>query len=637
VYAARVSSDAHWLGERAPAIPSQPARAAMRSLYVTMRDGVRLAIDVHVPDGEGRRATILRQTRYLRALSARSALRGLPLGVPFDLLHRTRQAFLAAGYAWVDVDVRGTGASFGGWPYPWAKEEVEDGREIVDWIVRQPWSDGSVGTLGISYDGTCAEMLLVNRHPAVRAIAPMFSLHDVFRDVAFPGGVHLSWFTEAWSTYNAALDANDFPRGIASVLWQMARGAEASPAPHGLDVALRPLARLGRERFDRMIRGTLGALFEGARVVDGDRDTLAHAVRAHADNIDIHAGALGVSFRDQTGISRTRPDATVDTFSPHAHAAALEESGAAIYSISGWRDGAYPRSAIERFARVRTPGSRLTIGPWVHTGRLRVRPFEVSTDPSFDLDAELLAFFDEALRGRVARSDGAHAHWYTMGEEAWKRGDAWPPPSRPHTLHLGEGRALVTGACTREGGENVDFDPAIGTGTRSRWRTLLALVGGDYPDRRERDRALVCFDSAPLEHDTEVTGHPVLTLFASFAATDGAVFAYLEDVAPDGRVAYVTEGQLRALHRAHRGLDAHGLPLRSFEAADARPLAPGAIEELVIDLLPVSWRFRRGHRFRLALAAGDADHFAPVGERAGFRAHRGPRTPSRIVLPIVSA
>src|SRR5262249_22473159 len=79
---------------------------------------------------------------------------------------------------------------------------------IVDWIVAQPWSSGKVGALGISYDGTCAEFLLLNRHPAVRAVAPWFSCFDTYADVAFPGGIHASRFTETWGRINDALDRN---------------------------------------------------------------------------------------------------------------------------------------------------------------------------------------------------------------------------------------------------------------------------------------------------------------------------------------------------------------------------------------------------------------------------------------------
>ena len=53
-----------------------------------------------------------------------------------------------------------------------------------------------------------AEMLPVNRHPAVKAVAPRFSLFDTYLDIAFPGGIHDAWFTENWRRLNEALDRN---------------------------------------------------------------------------------------------------------------------------------------------------------------------------------------------------------------------------------------------------------------------------------------------------------------------------------------------------------------------------------------------------------------------------------------------
>ena len=112
------------------------------------------------------------------ALLARIRLRGLAELVvdPLDSQGRLgaiKQRFIAQGYAWVDVDTRGSGASFGSRPWDFSPDEIQDGAEVVDWIVAQPWSNGRVGAAGASYSGTAAEFLLVNRHPAVKAVATL--------------------------------------------------------------------------------------------------------------------------------------------------------------------------------------------------------------------------------------------------------------------------------------------------------------------------------------------------------------------------------------------------------------------------------------------------------------------------------
>lgn len=626
----RDRADAHWMPPRAP---MRRVRVDRRSLYLTMRDGVRIAVDVHVPRGRPRMPSIVRQTRYLRALDAR-----LPIASLFDLHARTRPLFLGAGYAWIDVDVRGTGASTGRWSSPWSPEEVQDGVEVVDWIVRQPWSDGRVGSLGVSYDGTAADMLATTRHPAVRAVAPLFSLYDVYADVAFPGGIHLAFFTERWSAYNAALDRDAFGEGMGRALHLLGRAGAVSPSPRGLERVFAPLAR-DRARWDRTVPALLSAAIRGVKRVEGDIDgsSLAEATRAHRENVDIHASALALTFRDDARLSPVHPDRTIDSFSPHAFRRDAEASGVAIYSMSGWRDGGYPHSAIKRHLSVRTPGSRLTLGPWIHSGKLAVEPFAVARATRFDHDAELLAFFDEHLRDRPHEGDGQPVHYFTMVEGRWKSAPRWPPPNTEEiAFHLEKNRRLID-AVPREPGADVHHeDGTSGTGERSRWRSLISLVPGDYPDRRERDARLLFWETPSLDRDLEITGHPRVVLHASWDdANDGQLFAYLEDVAPDGRVAYITEGQLRALFRGleHRLACEAPVPLRAYTRASARPLVAGEVVELAFDLLPISWLVRRGHRIRLAVAGADRDHFAVLSPRS-FRVHRGPDAPSRIELPV---
>jgi putative CocE/NonD family hydrolase len=160
-----------------------------------------------------------------------------------------------------------------------------------------------------------------------------------------------------------------------------------------------------------------------------------------------------------------------------------------------------------------------------------------------------------------------------------------------------------------------------------------------YNDRASRDERLLTYTSEPLEADTEVTGHPVVTLQVASTATDGAFFAYLEEVTPDGDVTYVTEGALRALHRRLAPEpDALGLPRHTFRRADARPLVPGEVAELTFDLQPISYRFAAGSRIRLARAGGGAGHCArvPAAGDVAWRVQRNAARATSIVLPVVA-
>jgi hypothetical protein len=207
---------------------------------------------------------------------------------------------------------------------------------------------------------------------------------------------------------------------------------------------------------------------------------------------------------------------------------------------------------------------------------------------------------------------------------------------------LAPGRALTRAPAEGEGADEYAVDPESTTGTSSRWHALGEPTWTEYGDRADADQRNLVYESAPLELDLEVTGHPLIHLTLRTDGRDAAVFAYLEDVDPKGRVGYVGEGQFRALHRRVRPASeapyALTVPYHSFARADAEPLVPGESAELVFDLLPISHRFRKGHRIRLALAGADRDQFAaPPGAASRWWVEHGGAAGSRLELPVVRA
>ena len=151
---------------------------------------------------------------------------------------------------------------------------------------------------------------------------------------------------------------------------------------------------------------------------------------------------------------------------------------------------------------------------------------------------------------------------------------------------------------------------------------------------------VMTYTSAPLVEDVEITGHPVVTLHLRSTHQDGAVFVYLEDVAPEGRVRYIGEGQLRLLHRrvseAVPPFVTMG-PYHSYAQADGRPMVAGELEEITFALLPTSVLFRAGHRIRIAIGGADADTFAriPTDGSPVYTIERGADRASQITLPVI--
>lgn len=560
--------------------------ASFESFHLAMSDGVRIALDVAVPNDHptgGPLPTILEMTRYWRR-------RGSDL--PF-----TVKKALQRGFVWVTMDERGTGASFGGWPAPLTDRALQDAGEVMDWIVQQPWSNGKVGASGVSYPGMAAHQLATLGHPALKAIVPMSDTWDQYQDLIFPGGVFNQGFLESWSEILHTMDRNSF------IIIE-------------------------------------GELFRLPPVDDDKSETLLkEALAGHAGNLDAYAAFQGISSRDDPGLSGL----TLDESSTHTRSGELNASGIAIYHWGSWLDAGSADGVIDAFMSSTGP-RRGVIGSWTHD--LSANAF-AGTDnrwepvPSFQAQwEEALNFFDDILRKEKPLQDRV-LRYYTMGEGLWKSTPTWPVPGTSiETLFLGEDGALTHSTPERPEGEDlyeVDFE--VESSATPRWLGPL-FSNTWYPDRTERDQALLTYQTGPLGADLEVTGHPVVHLNLSSTHSDGAFFVYLEDVNPQGVVTYVTEGILRGIHRkvTAKGASWRGsLPHHSYLAADIEPMAPGEVVELAISLQPTSFLFRKDHRVRIAIAGHDASSFRriPATGTPLLKVQRNLTHPSRIELPVV--
>lgn len=560
----------------------------VRSLYVPMRDGVRIALDVVLPEGlaDGERVpTILTMTRYWRSWEGDG---------PNDL-----QRFLTShGYAVVWGDSRGTGASFGVWPHHRSRDETLDFREVMDWIVAQPWSDGTIGGWGNSYTANTNDWFAEVGHPAFKAGVSRFPDFDPYTDLYFPGGVPNAYMGSNWGLRVKEMDLN---------------------AP--------------RRRDGRMV---------GVKPVDEDPDgtLLAAAVEARRDVPSVWESFRVLTYKDEAmplwdGVS-------MDWWGIHSHTADVERSGSAIYSWASWTDAGTAQGVLHRFMTLSNP-QRAAIAAWSHGAREDASPFHPAVhalDPPTEAQRlEDLCFYEEYVRG-----DGGPQHelvYRTMGEDRWKRTTAWPlPQTRHQDWYFREGGGLSRSAPDRSGADDYRVDFTHTTGTRNRWATNNGAGDVVYPDRAEADSKLLVYTSEALERDVEVTGHPVVTLHMSSTHQDGAVFVYLEDVTPDGRVLYIGEGQLRLLHRRVSEEPSPFVtagPYHSYKEADAEPMTPGEVEEVTFALLPTSVLFRAGHRIRIAIGGADADTFARIPSEGSpvYSVLRSPGLPSRITLPVI--
>lgn len=525
------------------------------SLYVLTRDGTKIAIDVMLPKDlppATKIPALMSITRYWRAKENRQ---------PDNL----QKFFVGHGYALIMVDVRGTGASFGTWTMPWSKKEIEDYGQVVDWIVTQSWSNGKVGAYGNSYGGNSAQLLATLNHTAVKAVMPRHYEFDEYTDVPFPGGILNEWLVKTWNDSNHQLD----------------EGAGVKPVDE-----------------------------------DADRSLLRQAIKEHANNIDLYQAARAITFRDEALSVGGSGRVTLDDISIRNYAKEIERSKVAINNWGGWFDAGTADAVIKSFLTFNNT-QRAVIGSWNHGATQNASPYFSVNSQRISIMYEGLRFFDHYLKGiDTGVASEKVLFYYTMGEERWKQTKVWPVDgSKNMRLYMAGDNSLSESApALTAGADAYKVDYEASTGEKNRWRTQL---GGQviYPDRAEEDRRLLTYTSQPLTADTEITGHPVINLYVTSTQTDGAFFVYLEEMDEAGRVTYLTEGQLRAIHRKvskDRPPYQTLVPYHTFKKKDAMPLVPGEIAELRFGLLPTSVLIKKGHRIRVAIAGHDKSVFARI-------------------------
>ena len=596
--------------EYAKTRPAMFQVGAPRSLFITMRDGCRLALDVYLPQAGSSREppksklpTLLILTPYYRRFKLKSGAPATTEQSPNA--GRWRDLFVSRGYAVVVCDVRGTGASFGTRDSFRSPAERDDHREIAEWIVRQTWSDGSIGATGISYVGAAADFLASTGHPAVKAIAPLFAVWDTYSDHYYPGGLLLNRLAATYDELMIALD---------------------------------------QDRRDLLPKFAYfkDPNFDGPQPVDDDPEgrLVRAAVAEHQNNFRMTEFIREFRFSDDNLASD--PAITPATFSPYAYCGGVDHD-VAVYSVSGWYDGAgYANGGIARFLTLPNPKRHLLLGPWDHGARINGSPWRARPEPDFPLLAEVLRFFDHYLMGLTTGLDReAPVHYFVMHEERWHATATWPPGASALSLYLGPQGNLVD-APAGPASDTYATSFTFGTGNLTRYERIAAIDVRDYyADWHGRDEALLRYSSAPLREPVTLAGHALVTLWLEADQPDAAIHVYLQEVEEDGRCRYVTEGMLRALHRRTAPCPAHyktSWPWRTFARSDAAILPRGAPVEITFALLPAGWEFKAGSRVRLAVAGGDRDHIVqvPHGRPPRLRIHHGIAHRSRLVLPIRS-
>jgi putative CocE/NonD family hydrolase len=514
-------------------------------------------------------------------------------------------------------DARGSGASGGHRETEFSRDEISDLGELVNWATNQPWSNGRMGTFGQSYEGATAELTAAASQPAMKAVAAFSSQFDVGM-LVFPVGVYDQASMQSWSDLIRKLD-------------------------EGGDVCVaRGLSGLRCWWESRFVRGV--------KRVDADSDgrQLAQMLAQRHNQYPTEQLAKA-EFQDDPLPLRDGSSTTLAEMSVFGYRTQIESSQVAIQVWCGWMDADVCEGALSRYLTFKNP-QQVIIGPFSHGLEFNADPFLTPSqhsppEPAVEQQYRMMAdFFDGLLRPEVSSPIESGIRYYTMGEGQWHQTKVWPPQGFDSTTRLyfeANHTLSSTPPVAVSAGDVYPVNFATSTGKNNRWATELNL---DilYPDRSGEDSKLLVYTGAPLATDVEVSGSPRVVLEVASTAKDGAFFAYLEDVAPNGQVTYLDEGELRAVNR--KQMEAHERPYHSLGPAsgnsrrDAQPLLPGKPAELKFSMWPTSILLRKGHQIRVALAGADAGVFRryPPGGDVTWTVYRQSALASYVELPMRS-
>lgn len=559
------------------------ARPLLTSQYVSGYDGTELAIDLWLPqpkiDGQDKLPAIVEFTRYWRSAQT-------PNRQPSDTISH----FVKNGYVFMIVDARGTGASFGSRNTEFSPEEVKDMGAIIAWAARQPWSNGRVATLGTSYAGNAAELAAIAAGPELRAVVPRFSDFSAYRHAVRPGGLRNRVIADSWITYTRALDANQICNAVIVPICD----------PDEMPIL---------------------------RAVDDDANgaRLAKAVDAHKANTDLTQIVDALVYSDDPFGGTLPVRQTLESVSPAKWWKKIDSARVPSYHWASWFDGGTAEGVLTRYINYRSP-MRVILGPWTHGGALQAQtggssnpPSQARPSPSNQLEM-IQAFLDPIMKTDppILSKNGREIEYYTLGRGSWSKTEVWPPVHiSPKTYFFAaDGMLSENAPSIAVSRDQYKIDPTVTSGSTNRWHTQLGapII---YPDRR--NSALLSYTTLPFEQTVELTGSASVKIELESTHTSGALFAYLEQVAADGSVSYLTEGQI--------SLNFHGPippaedfetlgPTHRFLRKDSRPIHPGEPISLNFSLHPISVELPRGSSLRLSIAAADADTFEDALDRS---------------------
>lgn len=529
-------------------------------LHIPTRDGTRIATSLWLPQQEGRYPLIL-----MRSLNRKQYGNPRRIAIIGELLE--------AGYAFMSADIRGRFESDGTFdPADTQGHDGRDGYDMIEWLAKQPWCDGNIGTFGASHQAGYQVRTALEKPPHLRAIATWTGGYGESGRVAgapppMAGGAMPLIQTLIWLPNEAAGELDRLAKqgqDTAEAKRVLAR-MRTHPQETYMHLPLRdaPIAQYGRlkELLEyRLARNAAPVLGPGTPYEKLDYPTFHEC--GWYDPIAWTQISAFADLRKRAGTERARE------------------------------------------------GQYLFIGPWQHSLVFQQRLGEKDFGPTASnegsgINAQQIAFFDKYVRGKKAELP--RVRYFVMGANVWRTAQEWPPQGMQRTkLYLrSDGKANGVqgdGVLSRqeprrdESADRFTYDPEQPVPTVGGAMIGALNVPGMRPGPIEQSAIearndVLIYSTDAFDAETEISGPVTLRLFASTSAVDTDFTAKLTVVEADGKSFNLCEGLLRLSGRNFTG--------------KAEPAKPEEVYDLVIGVGQTSIVVAKGQRLRLQVSSSN--------------------------------
>ena len=509
-------------------------------------------------------------------LPAPAVVMRTPYGKTGEWQSKRGAVFAKGGYAFVVVDVRGRGDSDG--VFQPYRNDGRDGAEVMAWVADQEWCTGNVATYGLSYGSRIQWLTALEHPPALRAMVCMVTPSDPFVEI---------------------------PTGL--------------PSPM-------------RINWHRYTDGRMPQFLD-------DVDWMAVYRHRPLLTMDEAAGFVSPNWRAEL------QHRTLDEWwEPVRYQHRITEVDVPVLHVSGWYDDQEigTPANFTAMTAVGRAGQRLLMGPWGHdvnTTRT-LGKVDFGPDALIDLDADVLAFLDEHVKGIRPEPIPAPVRIFVMGANEWRDAQTWPPAGATSSVfhfssnghansRFGDGRLVSLPIASEQLPDEWTHDPGRPVPFITDASSTQNSGPDDYHSIEGRDDVLI-FTSDPLPEPLEIIGAVKVITHVDTSAADTDITAKLVDVHPDDFAQRLCDGMVR---------------LRYREGSDhERPVIPGEMYEVEIPMWDTCVRVPAGHRLRVEIASSafpkydvnlgtGADIITETkGIPARNRLWHTPSRPSRLIL-----